>query len=249
MAVRRKKSKTGISRLVEFALRLAFQVVLGVILLLITTIVLLRFYDPPVWSWKIQREFNAPADYPEIALQKWVDLEMIAPSIQLAVVAAEDQRFPYHFGIDPDAIIEALEEADRGKRLRGASTLTQQTAKNLFLWPNRDLARKLFEMGIALLLELVWDKHRILEVYLNIAEFGPGVYGVAAASEYWFQIPVDQLTNRQAARLASVLPNPWRYRANPPSPYVAERSRWIEQQMEQLGYTWISPINSSFTPL
>jgi monofunctional biosynthetic peptidoglycan transglycosylase len=97
-------------------------------------------------------------------------------------------------------------------------------------------------MGLALLLELLWEKQRILEVYLNIVEFGPGVYGVAAASEYWFQVPVDQLSNWQASRLAAVLPNPWRYLAHPPSPYVVERSLWIEQQMRQLGYAWLSPI-------
>ncbi|MCG7923011.1 MAG: monofunctional biosynthetic peptidoglycan transglycosylase [Candidatus Thiodiazotropha lotti] len=239
MAVRKNKGKTGIIRLLEFVLRLSFQFVLGVSILIITTIVLFRYFDPPTWSWKIQREFSSSATYPEIARHQWVSLDRIAPSVQLAVVAAEDQRFPTHFGIDPEAIIDALEEADRGNRLRGASTLTQQTAKNLFLWSNRDLARKVLEMGIALLLELFWDKQRILEVYLNIVEFGPGVFGVGAASKYWFQALAGQLSKRQAARLAAVLPNPWRYRAHPPSPYVVERSRWIEQQMEQLGYAWL----------
>jgi monofunctional biosynthetic peptidoglycan transglycosylase len=241
VAVRKKKKKTGFAGLFGRILRLTLQAVLGVLLLVITTIIVLRFVDPPVWSWKIQRQISPPATYPVNPIHQWVELELIAPSVQLAVVAAEDQRFPYHYGLDPEAIVNALQEADRGKRLRGASTLTQQTAKNLFLWPNRDFARKFLEVGIALLLELIWDKHRILEVYLNIAEFGPGVYGVGAASEYWFQMPVDQLSGRQAARLAAVLPNPWRYRAHPPTPYVAERSRWIEQQMRQLGYAWLSP--------
>ncbi|ODB87259.1 monofunctional biosynthetic peptidoglycan transglycosylase [Candidatus Thiodiazotropha endoloripes] len=226
-------------QLLELVFRLIFKFVLGVSILVITTIVLLRYFDPPTWSWKIQREFSRPMAYPQVIRHTWVSLDRIAPSVQLAIVAAEDQRFPYHYGIDPEAIIDALEEADRGKRLRGASTLTQQTAKNLFLWSNRDFARKVLEMGIALLLELFWNKQRILEVYLNIAEFGPGVFGVGAASDYWFQVPVGELSNRQAARLAAVLPNPWRYRAHPPSPYVVERSRWIEQQMEQLGYAWL----------
>lgn len=239
MSVRKNKGKAAITGLLELVLRLTFQFVLGVCILVITTIVLLRYFDPPTWSWKIQREFSKPAGYSEITRHQWVGLDRIAPSVQLAVVAAEDQRFPYHFGIDPEAIMDALEEADRGKRLRGASTLTQQTAKNLFLWSNRDLPRKVLEMGIALLLELLWDKQRILEVYLNIAEFGPGVFGVGAASLYWFQAPVDDLSNKQAARLAAVLPNPWHYRAHPASPYVVERSGWIEQQMEQLGYDWL----------
>ncbi|WP_235615375.1 monofunctional biosynthetic peptidoglycan transglycosylase [Candidatus Thiodiazotropha endoloripes] len=239
MVVRKNKGKSGIVQLLELVFRLIFKFVLGVSILVITTIVLLRYFDPPTWSWKIQREFSRPMAYPQVTRHTWVSLDRIAPSVQLAIVAAEDQRFPYHYGIDPEAIIDALEEADRGKRLRGASTLTQQTAKNLFLWSNRDFARKVLEMGIALLLELFWNKQRILEVYLNIAEFGPGVFGVGAASDYWFQVPVGELSNRQAARLAAVLPNPWRYRAHPPSPYVVERSRWIEQQMEQLGYAWL----------
>ncbi|MEJ2619170.1 MAG: monofunctional biosynthetic peptidoglycan transglycosylase [Candidatus Thiodiazotropha sp.] len=242
MAVRKDNNKKGVARLFQRSLRLTLRVVFGVMLLLVSIIVLLRFFDPPVWSWMIQRELNTPSGYPEHSIHQWVDLESISPSMQLAVVAAEDQRFPYHHGIDPEAIFRALQEANRGKRLRGASTLTQQTAKNLFLWPHRNFFRKFIEMGFALLLELFWDKQRILEVYLNIAEFGPGVYGVAAASEYWFQVPVDHLSIRQASRLAAILPNPWRYRAHPPSPYVAERSRWIEQQMRQLGYVWLSPI-------
>ncbi|MES9980871.1 MAG: transglycosylase domain-containing protein, partial [Candidatus Thiodiazotropha sp. 6PLUC5] len=126
--------------------------------------------------------------------------------------------------------------------LRGASTLTQQTVKNLFLWPQRDWIRKALEVALALMLELLWDKQRILEVYLNIVEFGPGVFGIGAASEYWFQTTADRLTEQQAARLAAVLPNPWRYQANPPTPYVAERSHWVESQMKQLGYAWLTPI-------
>ncbi|PVV24970.1 MAG: monofunctional biosynthetic peptidoglycan transglycosylase, partial [gamma proteobacterium symbiont of Ctena orbiculata] len=131
---------------------------------------------------------------------------------------------------------------ERGRTLRGASTLTQQTVKNLFLWQRRDWSRKLLEGGLAFLLELMWNKERILEVYLNIVEFGPGVYGVAAASEYWYQLPLDRLTVNQMARLAALLPNPWHYRAEPPTPYIIERAGWIEQQMDQLGYVWLIPV-------
>ncbi|MCU7935450.1 MAG: monofunctional biosynthetic peptidoglycan transglycosylase [Candidatus Thiodiazotropha sp. (ex Dulcina madagascariensis)] len=212
-------------------------------LLLIAVIFLLRYVDPPFWSWMIQRELDPPGGYPAQYKHRWLDLERITPAMQLAVVASEDQRFPHHHGIDFDAIENALRESGDGAALRGASTLTQQTAKNLFLWQDRDWSRKLLEGGLALMLELLWDKRRILEVYLNIVEFGPGVYGVGAASEYWFQVSADRLTVNQAARLAAILPNPWRYRAEPPTPYVAKRAKWIERQMDRLGYVWMIPVS------
>jgi len=210
--------------------------------LLFATILSLRFLDPPTWAWKVQRELNPPAGYPAASRHQWRNIARIPPAMQLAVVAAEDQNFPHHPGVDLGAIQQALSEAESGKALRGASTLTQQTVKNLFLWPRQDWSRKLLEGGLALLLELLWDKRRVLEVYLNIVEFGPGIYGVGAASEYWYQRPVDQLSIDQAARLAAILPNPWRYRAEPPSPYVAERAVWIERQMRRLGYGWLRPV-------
>ncbi len=232
------KSRSPLRSLYRWVLRLFG----GFFLLLVVTIVLLRFIDPPMWSWRIHRTIDPPPGYPQQPLHQWVSLRQMPPSVPLAVVAAEDQRFPRHHGIDLEAIQDALQAADRGKPLRGASTLTQQTAKNLFLWSERAYSRKFLELGLALLLELLWDKKRILEVYLNIAEFGPGVYGVGAASEYWFHRPVQEMTPRQAARLAAVLPNPWRYRAEPVTPYVQERSLWIGRQMAQLGYAWLDPV-------
>jgi monofunctional glycosyltransferase len=214
----------------------------GFFLLLVLTILMLRFVDPPLWSWRIHRAIDPPANYPQQSRHQWVSLERMPPALLLAVVASEDQRFPLHHGIDLEAIHRALQAAERGKPLRGASTLTQQTAKNLFLWSDRAFSRKFLELGLALLLELLWDKHRILEVYLNIVEFGPGVYGAGAASEYWFHRPVERISSVQAARLAAILPNPWRYQAQPPTPYVQERSHWIVQQMQQLGYAWLDPV-------
>jgi monofunctional biosynthetic peptidoglycan transglycosylase len=158
------------------------------------------------------------------------------------VVASEDQNFPHHNGVDITAIQKAIQEAKKGKAMRGASTITQQTVKNLFLWPKKDWSRKVLEGGLSLLLELLWSKERILEVYLNIVEFGPGVYGVAAASEYWYQQQLHQLNKNQAARLAAVLPNPWQYRAEPPTIYISERAVWIEKQMDRLGYVWLLPV-------
>ena len=190
----------------------------------------------------LQREFNPPAGYPQQHRHQWLDLNQISPAMQLAVVAAEDQRFPSHFGIDLNAIQDSVQASVNGKGLRGASTITQQTVKNLFLWQGKDWSRKILEASLALLLELLWNKQRILEVYLNIVEFGPGIYGVGAASAYWYQTSAARLSPKQAARLAAVLPNPWRYRAEPPSPYVAQRAKWIEQQMDQLGYVWLMPV-------
>ncbi|MCU7931278.1 MAG: monofunctional biosynthetic peptidoglycan transglycosylase [Candidatus Thiodiazotropha sp. (ex Codakia rugifera)] len=239
---RKASHKHGYSRIYGTLIKWFLLLLTTSVLLLVSLILILRYIDPPTWSWKIQRELSPPASYPIESHHRWHDIAHIAPAMQLAVVAAEDQKFPDHHGIDFEAIQDALKAAENGKLMRGASTLTQQTVKNLFLWQNRDWSRKLLEGGLALLLELLWDKQRILEVYLNIVEFGPGIYGVGAASEYWFQVSADRLTVNQAARLAAILPNPWRYQAQPPSPYVTERAEWIEQQMEQLGYVWLVPV-------
>jgi len=240
---RRKKSGARHNRgLFARVRRLLLWLLAGGVGTLLTLLLLLRYVDPPVWSWQVHRMLNPPAGYPDQTRHRWVDLESIPRSVQLAVIASEDQRFPLHSGVDTKAIGEAVEEALDGGPLRGASTLTQQTAKNLLLWPGRDWLRKGLELPLALLLEGLWGKERILEVYLNIVEFGPGVYGVAAASEYWFERPLSELSPAQAARLAAILPNPWHYRAEPPGRYVLKRSHWIERQMNQLGLAWLSPL-------
>jgi monofunctional biosynthetic peptidoglycan transglycosylase len=239
----RKRTKKGwFVRFYEGVLRRLYQLFLLASIALFVLIVMLRFVDPPTWSLKLQRDFNPPAGEAIEPRHEWWDLEKIPTSMQLAVVAAEDQNFPRHLGIDFGAVQKVLSEAERGSGLRGASTLTQQTVKNLFLWPGRDLSRKLLEAGLALLIELLWDKQRILEVYLNIVEFGPGIYGVAAASQYWYRLPIDRLSVNQMARLAALLPNPWRYRAEPPTSYISERAQWIERQMDQLGNVWLIPV-------
>ena len=157
------------------------------------------------------------------------------PSMAVAVVAAEDQNFSSHHGFDWDAIQRAMDYDENGNRLRGASTLTQQTAKNLFLWPDRNWLRKGFEAYFTVLLEALWGKRRILETYLNIVEFGEGIYGVEAASQRYFHKSAVRLTPEDAALLAAVLPNPHRLKANAPSAYVRERQQWILRQMRQLG--------------
>jgi monofunctional biosynthetic peptidoglycan transglycosylase len=235
----RKGHKRGLS--LTIALRVG-KVAMLMLLVLVGVILLLRFIDPPTWSWRIQRAINPPTGYPEHVSHQWCDLDEIPTALQLAVVASEDQNFPNHLGVDFDAIIKALNEAGRNRSLRGASTITQQTVKNLFLWEGKDWTRKILEAGISVVIELLWGKRRILEVYLNIAEFGPGVYGVCAGSKHWYRLPVRQLSRNEAARLVALLPSPWRYQAEPPTPYISERARWIEQQMDRMGEAWLQPI-------
>lgn len=166
---------------------------------------------------------------------EWTPYRNISPHAALAVIAAEDQRFPDHYGFDFVEIQQALEDQEEGQSLRGASTLSQQTAKNLFLWSGRSWVRKGLETWFTVLLELLWSKQRILEVYLNIAEFGEHTFGVEAASRRFFNKSAAELAVGEAARLAAVLPNPLRYRVDKPSSHVLKRQRWIERQMRQLG--------------
>jgi monofunctional biosynthetic peptidoglycan transglycosylase len=166
---------------------------------------------------------------------RWVDWREIAPAMRLSAVAAEDQKFPHHWGFDFASISEAVERSGSRGRLRGASTITQQVARNLFLWPGRSYVRKGLEAYVALLLEFCWPKRRILEVYLNVAEFGDGVYGVEAAAALYFGKRAKGLQPGEAALLAAVLPNPVRFHAAAPSAHVRARAAWIGEQMERLG--------------
>jgi len=164
---------------------------------------------------------------------QWVDWRDISVHLPIAVVAAEDQGFPDHHGFDLESIRSAL--AKRGEHPRGASTISQQVAKNLFLWPARSWLRKGVEGYLTLYIEALWPKRRILEIYLNIAEFGPGIYGAEAAASSFFGVPAAALSSRQAALLAAVLPSPKRFSAVDPSSYVQHRADWIQQQVKQLG--------------
>lgn len=165
----------------------------------------------------------------------WVAWDSISPHLPIAAVAAEDQRFPEHFGFDFDSIAEAWQERRSGGRSRGASTISQQVAKNLYLWPGQSFLRKGLEAWCTLAIELLWPKQRILEVYLNIAEFGPGVFGVAEASRHAFDREPGDLTAAQAATLIAVLPSPKRMSAASPSEYVRRRARDIQRQVRNLG--------------
>lgn len=166
---------------------------------------------------------------------RWVNLEHISPHAAIAVIASEDQTFPFHAGFDFDSIREAVRESEHGRRLRGASTISQQVAKNLFLWPGHSFVRKGFEAYFTVLIEAMWPKERILEMYLNIVQFGDGIYGVQAAAERFWRKPAHQLTSEEAALLAAVLPNPHLMHPDRPSAYVLERRDWILEQMRELG--------------
>lgn len=174
---------------------------------------------------------------------RWVEWEDLSPHLALAVIAAEDQRFLQHAGFDFNALQFAWKYNQGHRRVRGGSTITQQTAKNLFLYPERSYFRKAMEAYFTALLELSWSKRRILEIYSNIAQFGDGVFGAAAASERYFRKSPSELTPSEAALLAAVLPNPRKLKANQPSRFVKARRDWILRQMKQLGGTaYLAPL-------
>lgn len=216
---------------------IAGRSVLAVFLFSVVLVLCLRWVPPPTSAFMIERyvETLFEGNRQTTIRYQWVDWESISPEMPLAVVAAEDQMFPHHWGFDFEAISDAMEESKRGRRLRGASTITQQVAKNLFLWPGRSYVRKGLEAYFAILLELLWSKNRILEVYLNIVEFANGIYGVDAAAKTLLGKSPAKLTRDDAALLAAVLPNPRRFKVRHPSGYVLRRQQWIEQQMQQLG--------------
>ena len=218
--------------------RWLLRIVFVFFLVSVLPVILLRWIPPPTSAVMLARTLveGRTQDY------QWVPLERIAPDAALAVVAAEDQKFPDHWGFDFDAILDAAEKRARGGRLRGASTLTQQVARNLFLWQGRSYLRKGLEAWMTVLLEIAWPKRRILEVYLNIAEMGEHTFGVQAASRRYFGRPAAAINTEQAALLAAVLPNPHRFRIDHPSDYVLERRDWILQQMALLGNGYLRGI-------
>ncbi len=202
---------------------LAFST-LGVTILLVAP---WRLIDPPTSAFILHYESASG----QTASVRWADLDQISPQLALAVIAAEDQKFPSHHGFDFESIREVLSE----RQARGASTISQQVAKNLFLWPGRSWLRKGLEAWLTASIELLWPKRRILEIYLNVAEFGSGTYGAAAASRAFFGRSPRHLSTDQAARLAAILPSPRRMSAARPSRHVRDRTRQIREQMRLLG--------------
>jgi monofunctional glycosyltransferase len=217
-------------------LRWLFLAALLWVLVTCVAVLLLRWVHPLTSAYMLEARIHASAarepgyrtDF------EWLDLEQISSNAAVAVIASEDQQFPFHAGFDFKSIRESVRASEHGKRLRGASTISQQVAKNLFLW-NGGFVRKGLEAYFTVLIEALWPKERILEMYLNIAQFGNGVYGVEAAAHRFFHKPAARLTSSEAALLAAVLPNPIKMRVDRPSAYVLSRRDWILGQMRDLG--------------
>ena len=168
--------------------------------------------------------------------RQWVSRDRISDAMQHAVIAGEDQEFENHFGVDVEAIEKAMKFNATHKRKKGASTISQQVAKNVFLWQNRDWLRKGLELYSTFLIELFWSKDRILEIYLNVAEMGDGIFGCEAAAQHFFGKTAAKLTTEEAALITACLPNPIKYRADAPSDYVRKRQRWILWQMQSIDW-------------
>jgi monofunctional biosynthetic peptidoglycan transglycosylase len=197
----------------------------------------LRWLDPPLSAYMAETTLSAwfARDATYQLRHRWVDLGQISPNLALAVVASEDQKFPEHWGFDVEAIEKAYAMNRHSHRVHGASTISQQVAKNLFLWSGRSYFRKALEAYFTVLIEACWPKRRILEMYLNIAEFGYGTYGAEAAAARFFHKPAARLNRSDAALLAAVLPNPQRFLVAAPSRYMEQRRAWILEQMQSLG--------------
>lgn len=217
-----------IKRLINFLLK----ILLWLVVLSFLVVLLFKWLPVPFTPLMGIRALENPE---ENFQHQWVSIEKISPNLQLAVISAEDQNFLQHNGFDYEAIEKAIEENKQGKRIRGASTISQQTAKNVFLWPQRSWVRKGMEVYFTYLIELLWNKERILEVYLNSIEMGKGIYGAEAAAQNWFGKPAAKLNDSESAAIAAILPNPKEYSANPASNFIEGRKQWILRQMKNYG--------------
>ncbi|MEI7500682.1 MAG: monofunctional biosynthetic peptidoglycan transglycosylase [Bacteroidota bacterium] len=201
-------------------------------------VLLYRFINPPITPLMVIRMVEQIYNGQSVRLNKdWISLNDMSTNLPLAAVAAEDNLFIEHPGFDFEAIQKAKEfnEKKMGKKVRGASTISQQTAKNVFLWPQRSWVRKGFEVYFTVLIELIWGKKRIIEVYLNVIETGKGIYGVEAASQYYFGKSAGKISRGEAALLASILPNPLKWNPASPTPYIRGRQEWIMWNMNNIG--------------
>ena len=216
-----KRGKSGFGSLVK-AVMVAGLMVFFIGPVIVVTVY--RFMPPPLTFLMVQRTFEGHGFH-----RKWVPIERISPALVRAMIAAEDARFCQHHGFDVEAIEKAMRANANGKTLRGGSTISQQTAKNVFLWPGRDWVRKGLEAWFTVLIEVGWGKERIMEVYLNSIEWGPGVYGAEAAAQENFHVPAAKLTTTQAARLAAIVPKPLAWKAARPGPYMKRRAGSINR--------------------
>jgi monofunctional biosynthetic peptidoglycan transglycosylase len=207
----------------------------------------LKWINPSFTSFTLQEDWEELGKERYSLSEEWVNYNDIPQNIKWAVVASEDQKYWNHPGIDLVAIAEAYQEMENGERVRGASTITQQVAKNLFLSSDKNFFRKGIEAGLAVTIDALWGKERVLEIYLNVAEFGPGIYGIGKASDHFFGKEARSLKDDESARMAAVLPNPKRMRVEPASPYVKERKDWILRNMMNLsGIAYYEPPKPTF---
>jgi monofunctional biosynthetic peptidoglycan transglycosylase len=226
---RKRKVRKSQKRPFRKALKLVALILLAAVTLSIMMVLPLRWFNPVTTAFMLQDDSGR-----EPILHEWVSWTDVGTAMPLAAVAAEDQRFAVHFGVDWQSIRKSLDEAGDGGRLRGASTISQQLAKNLFLTPSRSFVRKGVEAYMSIVIETWLPKRRILEIYVNVVELGPGIYGVGAASRHYFNKAPRDLSDRQAALLAATLPNPIQLKVDTPSPYLRERQTWIVSQMQRL---------------
>jgi len=222
----------------KFLKKLLLMIVGAILLLWLIALLLFRFVSPPLTLTMLISIFDN---------QRWtkhdsVSLKNISPNLQRAVIASEDGRFCLHNGIDFDAVQDAMDDYEARGKLRGASTISMQVSRNVFLWTGGGVVRKALEAPLALSLDAAWSKRHILEIYLNIAEWGPGVFGAEAAAHYYFHKPAAQLSSYEAARLAAILPNPIRWNAAKPTAYIERRAGVIQTRMLQLSRTQLDCI-------
>jgi monofunctional biosynthetic peptidoglycan transglycosylase len=225
--------KSGVLRLAIHLSKLLFAFF---VITSILSVIVFRFVNPPVTPLMIERGFEQKIAGKDWKIDKqWKNFDEISDAMKRAAVAAEDQSFLENHGFDFNAIEKAIEKNAHSKKLIGGSTISQQTAKNVFLWPGRSFIRKGFEAYFTLLMEVFWSKKRIMEVYLNVIETGDGIYGVEAASQSYFHIPASQLNNQQAAAIAVILPSPLKWSVVNPTPFIRHRRYLIMRNMRRLG--------------
>ena len=206
------------------------KVVFYLFIIQLLYIIVLRWVNPPITITQLTNWIEGNG-----LKRDYIEFEAMSPNIKLAVMASEDQLFTEHSGFDFNSIKEVLNRKTKSKkRIRGASTISQQVAKNVFLWQGRSWIRKGLEVYFTFMIELIWGKERILEVYLNVIEMGKGVFGIEAASRHYFKKPANKLTRAEAARIAACLPNPKKYKVQPPSPYISRRTPQIMEQMSNI---------------
>jgi monofunctional biosynthetic peptidoglycan transglycosylase len=213
-----------------------FKSIFWSLVLSILLVLIYKWAPVPITPLMLIRNVEQYQEGKEIKRQhQWVPIQEISRNIQLAVICSEDQTFLTHNGFDMKAIEEAYQHNKKGKRIKGGSTISQQTAKNVFLWPERSWFRKGLETYFTFLIEKIWTKERIMEVYLNSIEMGDGIFGIEAASQYWFKKSAARLTLNEASAIAAILPNPRMYKAVPASNYIQRRKTWIQNQIRYFG--------------